>query len=293
MENVVDEVYSSSRLSLPIFKFETDLWAKIVQKEDGERDKHQCLAKTNGTFTTNNCNSKKSFVCKGGLYGFGTWSNAIYNCTVTGSLLKKENDDSDHWLKYFKYKEEKANEQCVAIVRTNNSRSLTYEYRSCSERLPVLCVNQSYSSHINTPELRNQGREFPASPTELDFERTIWPTLTNMSDVERPVVEKIVVVNVVLFGLCSLFVVLIIFRKRLALQVCPKANQKLRRNNINTKPVVQRDGNNETNKEKCQNENNMDRDNYVEPWEMRQNIVHMDEPCSQDSIDVETEETET
>ncbi|CAG2215080.1 unnamed protein product [Mytilus edulis] len=77
-------------------------------------------------------------------------------------------------------------------------------------------------------------------------------------------------------------------RKRLALQVCPKVNQKLRRNNINTKPVVQRDGNSEKNKDKCQNENNTDRYNYVEPLKMRHNIVHMgmmDELYQQDSID--------
>ncbi|VDI69111.1 Hypothetical predicted protein [Mytilus galloprovincialis] len=206
----VDKVYSISRSSLPIFKFET------------------------------------------GFHGSGTWTTAIYNCAVNGSLLKKKSDNSDHWLSYFKYED----------------------------------------GHISTPVLRNQGSELSASPTESNFEGTTWPPHTNMSNVEKPV-GKIVVVNVVLFGLCSLFVILIIFRKRLALQVCQRGNQKLKTNKINTKPVVQRDGNSEKNKGKFQNENNTDRDNYVEPWEMRQNIVHMDELCQQDIIDVQTEETET
>lgn len=42
-----------------------------------------------------------------GLHGFGTWTTAIYNCAVNGSLLKKESDDSDYWLSYFKYEDGK------------------------------------------------------------------------------------------------------------------------------------------------------------------------------------------
>ncbi|VDI82292.1 Hypothetical predicted protein [Mytilus galloprovincialis] len=188
---------------------------------------------------------------------------------------------------------DKGNEQCVSIRKNSTSMSLNYQFRLCSDHLPVLCEDENDSNLISTQVLRNQGSEFSASTTDSNFERTTWPTLTNMFVVERPVVGKIVVVNVVLFGLCIIFVVLIIFRKRLALQVCPKANQQLRRNNIKTKSVVQRNGDGEKNKGKCQNENNTDRDNYVEPWEMRQNIVHMNEPYQQNIIDVQTEETET
>ncbi|XP_052068513.1 uncharacterized protein LOC127707786 [Mytilus californianus] len=207
--------------------------------------------------------------------------------------MKKERNYSDYWLGYFKYEEEKANEQCVAILRTDISRSLTFEYRSCSDHLPVLCFDESYPSNIITPVLRNRGSEFSESSTKSNFQRTTRPTLANISDVKRPVVGEIVVVNVVLFGLCSLFAVLIIFRKRLALQVCQTANQKLRRNNINTKPVVQTDGTSEKNKGIRQHENNTDHDNYVEPWELRQNIVHMGELYQQDIINLQTEETET
>ncbi|XP_071131751.1 uncharacterized protein [Mytilus edulis] len=106
MENV-DDAYSLSRRSLPIFKFETDLRNKMIQNGEGIPHKHHCLAKTNGSFTTNDCNSTKKFTCDGpgGFHGFGTWTTAIYNCIVNGSFLKKKSDKSDHWLRYFKYEE--------------------------------------------------------------------------------------------------------------------------------------------------------------------------------------------
>lgn len=42
------------------------------------------------------------------------------------------------------------------------------------------------SDHISTPVFRNQGSEFSACSTKSNFERTTWPTVTNMYDVERP-----------------------------------------------------------------------------------------------------------
>lgn len=43
-----------------------------------------------------------------------------------------------------------------------------------------------FSDLISTQVLRNQGSEFSASTTDSNFERTTWPTLTNMFVVERP-----------------------------------------------------------------------------------------------------------
>lgn len=42
------------------------------------------------------------------------------------------------------------------------------------------------SDLISTPVLRNQGSQFSACSTKSNFERTTWPTVTNMYDVERP-----------------------------------------------------------------------------------------------------------
>ncbi|CAG2215079.1 unnamed protein product [Mytilus edulis] len=166
----------------------SDLRTAIIQNGDGEPNEHHCLSNTNGRFTTNDCTSKKMFYCDGGKIPWIRYMDYCYlQLCSKWVTFEKESDDSDYWLSYFKYEDEKANAQCVAILRTNNSRSLTYEKRSCKECLPVLCVDQSYQDHISTPVLRNQGSEFVASSTESNFERTTWSTLTNMANVERPV----------------------------------------------------------------------------------------------------------
>lgn len=41
---------------------------------------------------------------------------------------------------------EKSNEECVAILKTNISRSQTYQLRPCSDRLNLLCYNENYRS---------------------------------------------------------------------------------------------------------------------------------------------------
>ncbi|CAC5401466.1 unnamed protein product [Mytilus coruscus] len=248
----VDDVYSISRRSLPIFKFETDLQTKIIQKGDGKPDKYHCLAKTNGTLTANDCTSKKKFTCEGGKQhytvgysGYGTWTNATYKCLVDyESLLKNQSIYSDYWLRYFMYEEDKENQQCVAIRKNGTSLSLTYQFRPCSDRWPVLCKDEHDSSHISTPLFVNHESQFSTDSTESTF------TSTNLSDVQRPGVKKdtfvvgeIVVVNVVLFGLCILFVSMIKLRNHLNMQLCQTANQKLRRKTIHGNHIVQRDEN--------------------------------------------------
>lgn len=57
-----------------------------------------------------------------GLNGFGTWTNAIYNCIVNGSLLKKESDDPDHWLSYFKYEDGKVICKVLMFYKVNSNR---------------------------------------------------------------------------------------------------------------------------------------------------------------------------
>lgn len=37
----------------------------MIQNGEGIPHKHHCLAKTNGSFTTNDCNSTKKFTCDG------------------------------------------------------------------------------------------------------------------------------------------------------------------------------------------------------------------------------------
>ncbi|CAC5398606.1 unnamed protein product [Mytilus coruscus] len=226
--DIVDKIYSISRNSLPIFKFETDLRTEIIQKGDREHHKHYCLAKRNGDI------------------GYGTWTTAIYNCAVEYTSLVKHNSTYfDYWLRYFMYEEDKGNKQCVAITRDTMFRKLTYQFRPCSDRLPVLCVDES-NSQLITPVFGNRGSQFPANSTE-----PMNPTSSNMPDVQRP--EEIVYVNVVLFGLCILFAILIILRKRFTLCVRPTANKKFRRYNINESQMVQTDGNSERNNGVSQN----------------------------------------
>ncbi|XP_071132915.1 neuroendocrine convertase 2-like [Mytilus edulis] len=123
-----------------------------------------------------------------GYNGYGTWTNATHTCLSNNrSLLKSRSTYSDHWLRYFMYEEDKGNEQCVSIRKKSTSMSLNYQFRLCSDHLPVLCKDENDSNLISTPVLRNQGSQFSACSTKSNFERTTWPTVTNMYDVERPV----------------------------------------------------------------------------------------------------------
>ncbi|CAC5391490.1 unnamed protein product [Mytilus coruscus] len=105
-------------------------------------------------------------------------------------------------------------------------------------------------------------------------------------------IREIVIVNVVLFCLIILFVVMIILRKRINIQVCQSTNQKFRRNNIKTTSMVETNENSERNNGVPQNENKTVRGSYTEPWELHHDIVSMGEVYKQDIINVQTEETE-
>ncbi|CAC5388098.1 unnamed protein product [Mytilus coruscus] len=124
-----------------------------------------------------------------GSKGFATWSTAMYTCLRNNGSFSKNEDDFryywDYWLRYFKYEEDKANEQCVAIIRNDNSLPLTYQFRPCSDRLPVLCNDSNFSSHIITPVFVNRGSLFSGDSKETIFGRNIDTTLTNNSDVQR------------------------------------------------------------------------------------------------------------
>ncbi|CAC5419084.1 unnamed protein product [Mytilus coruscus] len=194
-----------------------------------------------------------------------------------------------------------SNHRCVAIIRKDDIHSLTYQYRNCSDRLPTLCKKGNSSRYSDTQIHVKYSRVFPADSTESKFEKSFKPTSANVSDIQgsgemstdNKTFEEIVVVNVVLFGVCILVILMIILRKRFNLQLCSRAIQKSRRNTIKRNPFELTDGNNTGNNTVPQNENNLVRDSYTEPWELRHNIVHMDELYQQDIIDVQTEETET
>ncbi|CAC5387921.1 unnamed protein product [Mytilus coruscus] len=218
---------------------------------------------------------------------------------------------------------DKENEQCVAILRKDISLSLTNQFKPCSEHLSVLC-NEEHNSdvlhieigsdgrgsgtnksptpcqfcggvHTSTPVFVNYGSQFSKGSTESIFDRSLEPVSTNSSNVQRPgkkndTFGKMVIVNVVLFGLCVLIVTMIILRKRLTVQVCQRAGQKFRRNTINKKSMVQKDRNSDIDNG---NENRAVHDNYNDPWELRHNIVQLGELNQQDIIDIQMEETET
>ncbi|CAC5419078.1 unnamed protein product [Mytilus coruscus] len=111
----VDHSYSISRYTLPIFRFEK------------------------------------------GSTGYATWSTAISVCLGKNESLSKNvvhfPYNGDYWLPYFKYKEDKANEQCVSIVMNDNSLPLTYQFRPCSGRLPVLCKDKILNIYIQRRKL--------------------------------------------------------------------------------------------------------------------------------------------
>ncbi|VDI48876.1 Hypothetical predicted protein [Mytilus galloprovincialis] len=139
----VDETYSTSRYTLPIFRFEKEFigqatWSTAI---------NACLH-NNGSLSKN----KVDFVFN--------W---------------------DYWLPYFRYEEE--NEPCVAMVKNKNSLSLTYRFRPCSDLLPVLCQYKRVSSHLTTQVFLNHGGRSFGDSTETMFGRTIATTAPNNSDV--------------------------------------------------------------------------------------------------------------
>ncbi|VDI26776.1 Hypothetical predicted protein [Mytilus galloprovincialis] len=75
------------------------------------------------------------------------------------------------------------NEQCVSIMRDNISLSLSYQFRPCSDHLPVVCKEGSYTGHnVVTTVFENQ---FPENATQSAFDRTINQTSTDISEEQR------------------------------------------------------------------------------------------------------------
>lgn len=77
------------------------------------------------------------------------------------------------------------------------------------------------------------------------------------------------------------------FRKHFNIQVCKTTTKKCQRNNTNKTEDEMSEGTVPGNERKA------DRDSYNDPWELRHNIVHMDELYQQEIIDNQMEETET
>ncbi|VDI82291.1 Hypothetical predicted protein [Mytilus galloprovincialis] len=48
----------------------------------------------------------------------------------------------------FKFKRDKGNEQCVSIRKNSTSMSLNYQFRLCSDHLPVLCEDENDSNYL-------------------------------------------------------------------------------------------------------------------------------------------------
>ncbi|CAG2185529.1 unnamed protein product [Mytilus edulis] len=268
----VEDVYSMSHSSLPIFKFETGFLNMSKQKDGSKRHKHHCLARSiNETLTDSDCRSKKNYYCVSGANGNGVWSYAINICLFKNSSLSNDRrDNQDYWLGYFMYEEYEEDEQCVAIQRNNISASLTKTFRPCSEHLSVLCNDEQNSVETITPVFAN----------------------TNTTNLQRhdETNGEMIIVNVVLFGLCVFIITLIIFRKRLSAKVCQTAGKKFRRNKSIENKKVQKNRNSDADNE---HGNRAVRDSYNDPWELRHNIVQQDELNQQDIIDVSIEETET
>ncbi|CAG2219765.1 unnamed protein product [Mytilus edulis] len=140
-----------------------------------------------------------------------------------------------------------------------------------------------------------------SSVFHADSTESLKPTSENVSDVQgsgeistdNTNIEEIVVVNVVLFGACMLCILLINLGKRFNLHLCQRTSQQSRRTTIKRHPIELTNRNSTENDTASPNENIVVRDSYTDPWELRHNIVHMDELYQQDIIDVQTEETET
>ncbi|XP_063447569.1 uncharacterized protein LOC134727117 [Mytilus trossulus] len=161
--------------------------------------------------------------------------------------------------------------RCVALLIKSADQSSFYQYRNCSDFLPILCKE---GSNLNNDSL------FPANSTESAFGSTSEPSSAAKG--------KIVIVNFVLVGLCIFVIMLIILRKQVNMQNCQTANQKSRSNTINKQPKAHRDRNSVRDNE---DENRAAR--YNESWELRHNIVQLGQLDQQGIINVQLEETET
>ncbi|VDI11388.1 Hypothetical predicted protein [Mytilus galloprovincialis] len=223
----------------------------------------------------------------------GNWNHAINSCLLREETLSKDHDKIQNgWLDYFLYTEVKSNHRCIAITRKDGIKPLTYQYRSCSDQLPTLCKINNNSGNCNIKY---------GSVCHADSTESLKPTSANVSDVQgsgemstdNKNIEEIVVVNVVLFGACMYCILLINLRKRFNLHLCQRASQQSRRTTIKRHPIELTNRNSTENDTAPPHENNVVRDSYTDPWELRHNIVHMDELYQQDIIDVQTEETET
>ncbi|VDI26777.1 Hypothetical predicted protein [Mytilus galloprovincialis] len=126
------------------------------------------------------------FKCEEDSIGRGTWTSAIYKCAVdNSSRLKNNSPYFDYWLPYFIYEEDKGNTQCVAITKDNISRPPTYQFRTCSDRISVLCYDENDSSHLITTVIANRGSQLPAISTEPILDRTVNQTTSNLPSVQK------------------------------------------------------------------------------------------------------------
>ncbi|CAC5419079.1 unnamed protein product [Mytilus coruscus] len=123
--------------------------------------------------------------------GYGTWTTAIFNCAVGytyGSHVKHNSTYDDYWLRHFMYEEDQGSTQCVAITWDNISRSLTYQFRPCSNRLPGVCKDKSdssYGSYASTQiPVEFNDSQFPTHTTQLAFGRPLLSS-SNISDERR------------------------------------------------------------------------------------------------------------
>ncbi|CAC5401467.1 unnamed protein product [Mytilus coruscus] len=254
----VDAVYSMSHSSLPIFRFETEFRTKIIQNADTESSEYHCLTKGTGdTLTSNDCTSDKSFHCT----------------------------------------DDKGNESCVAVLNDDISCSLTYQFRPCSDHLPVLCRDKNNPSHISTPYFVNRGSHFPADSTESTFIELCKPTSTKISDVQRPgenneTFGKVVLVNVVLFLLCIISVIMFIFRNRFHKPVGVTSKQIFPNNIVNRNTMIQTGIHSERNNRVSPNEQIVVRASSNEPLELRHNNFHIGELEFQEIVNVTIGETE-